>query len=389
MKRIKRFFYMVGCVFLISVLCGYGYAADKGTYSTAPTLHQGKKWRIGYLEGGTLATYPLNVIAIVKGLEELEWLSLPTIPKLADSKDTKALWQWLVQNVKSDYIEFVAEAYWSSNWDEKQRPVTKATVIKYLNEKQDIDLMLALGTWAGQDLANDEHHVATIVASTSDALASKIIKSATDSGFDHLHAKVDVTRFERQIRLFNDVVNFKKLGVVYEDTDEGRSFAAIPIIQTVANERKFDVVSCYAAFSGVEIAEAENNVLRCYKEIAPKVEAVYVTIHRGITAKTLPVIAQNLIDNKVASFAQQGSSQVQAGVLLSMASPGFQDVGRFYAATIAKIFNGAKPRELSQIFEDPIRIAINMATANLIGFEPPIVIFGIADEIYQDIEVPK
>ncbi|EIJ43194.1 ABC-type uncharacterized transport system, periplasmic component [Beggiatoa alba B18LD] len=389
MKRITYLCCLWLTLFSLTCLYSNSYSASPNNYHTSPTLNHGKKWRIGYLESGPLNTYPLNVIAIVKGLEELEWLTLPEIPKFADPKDTKALWLWLADNVKSDYIEFIPTAYWSSNWDEKQRPTTKRLTINYLNEKKDIDLMLALGTWAGQDLANDEHHIPTIVASTSDALASKIIKSATDSGFDHLHAKIDVTRFERQIRLFHDVTNFKKLGVVYEDTEEGRSFAAIPTTQKVAEEQQFKIIPCYATFSGVTTSEAENNVLRCYKDIAPNVEAIYVTIHRGITNKTLPIIAQTLIEHKILSFAQQGSSQVQAGILMSMASTGFQDVGRFYAATIAKIFNGAKPRELNQIFEDPIRIAINMATANRIDYEPPIVIFGIADEIYQDIAYPK
>ncbi len=40
--------------------------------------------------------------------------------------------------------------------------------------------MITMGTWAGQDLANDGHSVPTLVCSVSDALASKIVNSAED-----------------------------------------------------------------------------------------------------------------------------------------------------------------------------------------------------------------
>ncbi|NJL60479.1 MAG: hypothetical protein HC887_13395 [Desulfobacteraceae bacterium] len=49
-------------------------------------------------------------------------------------------------------------------------------------------MMLALGTWAGQDLANNEHSVPTLVLSVSDAIASKIARSVSNSGYDHVHA---------------------------------------------------------------------------------------------------------------------------------------------------------------------------------------------------------
>ena len=40
--------------------------------------------------------------------------------------------------------------------------------------------MIAMGTWAGQDLANGEHSVPTVVASCSDPIGSGIVKSAEE-----------------------------------------------------------------------------------------------------------------------------------------------------------------------------------------------------------------
>ena len=105
--------------------------------------------------------------------------------------------------------------------------------------------MIAMGTWAGKDLANNRHHTPMMVLSTSDPIGSGIIKSVEDSGLDHVHARVDPYRYERQVRIFHDLVTFKKLGVAYEDSVIGRSYAAVEMIENVAKERNFEVFHCH------------------------------------------------------------------------------------------------------------------------------------------------
>ena len=73
---------------------------------------------------------------------------------------------------------------------------------------------------------------------------------------------------------------------------------------------------------------------------------------------------------------------------MSISQAGFKYVGRFHAETFAKVFNGAKPRQLDQVFEDPPKIAINIKTAEIIGFDPPVDVLGAADEIFEEIEKP-
>ena len=74
---------------------------------------------------------------------------------------------------------------------------------------------------------------------------------------------------------------------------------------------------------------------------------------------------------------------------LVLSQAGFKYVGEFHAQTIAKILNGAKPNQLLQLFEEPPKIAINLKTAEAIGFNPPIVLLGAADEIFNEIVNPK
>lgn len=370
---------------LFSLHC-YGQTNDfeNKEYPTTPMKkNEIEKWRIGYLEGGPFPDYQMNLIAIVKGLMELGWIEKMNIPSQQDPKDTKALWQWLANDINSEYIEFVADAYWSANWGDSLRKEIQQTVLTRLTETGDIDLMLALGTWAGQDLANDKHTVPTVAASVADALEANIIKSIDDSGYDHLHAKIDPTRNKRQLQLFHDIINFSRLGVVYENSTEGRSYAAINDVEIVAKERKFQVIPCYANFSNNTLDAAQKEVIDCYIQLAESVDAIYITRHRGLTPEVVEKIMVPLNRKRLKTFSQQGSRDVKLGVLLSIALATHKYVGNFYAETIAKIFNGALPRHLPQLFEEPPKIAINIKTANLIKFDPPIELFGIADEIYQ------
>jgi ABC-type uncharacterized transport system substrate-binding protein len=361
---------------------------DQRVFATTPTLHDGRKWRIGYLEGGQYQNYETIFKATVRGLIDLGWIQPMQLPA-KENPQPGGFWHWLAANVKSDYLEFPDDAYYSpGDFEISKRTATRAAVIDRLNRRGDIDLMIAMGTWAGQDLANNEHHVPTVVASTSDPVASKIIPSATDSGFDHLHAKVEPDRYARQVESFHDFIGFRRLGVVYEDSPEGRTFAGMDEVERVAGERGFEIVRCLAPFSGVSQEVAEQRVAACYAEIAAKADAVYITVHLGVTLRSLPNILAPINRRKIPSFSMVGADEVRHGVLMSISQAGYAYVGRFHAETIAQIFNGAKPRQLEQRWQAPSKIALNLKTAELIGYDPPVDILIASDELYDEIAPP-
>ncbi len=127
----------------------------------------------------------------------------------------------------------------------------------------------------------------------------------------------------------------------------------------------------------------------CFGELVNKVDAIYITVQGGVNSTTIPKLVQLAQEKKIPTFSQLGSSEVKQGVLLSMSRKGgFQSAGRYFAALFAQIFNGAKPRELSQVFEEKQNFAINLKTAENIGFYLYADIIAAADEIYREIEEP-
>jgi len=155
----------------------------------------------------------------------------------------------------------------------------------------------------------------------------------------------------------------------------------------IAKERGVEVVHCFTQSDIADQKVAGESVRRCFNELAQNnVDAIYVTVQGGVNSENIPRLVEITNKNRIPTFSQFGSKEVKTGFLLSISrSGGFRPAGRFFAATAAQIFNGAKPRQLNQVFEEAQKIAINLKTAEIIGFYLHADILAAADEIYREI----
>ncbi|MCU0589128.1 MAG: hypothetical protein MUF52_13365 [Syntrophobacteraceae bacterium] len=385
----RRFAQSIVLTLFIVLWLGQGaMGGGKTDFTAAPKTNNGQKWRIAYFEGGEYTDYQKIFSETIRALMKLGWIETAEIPPQG-GEETKSLWSWLSTGARSKYLEFVQDAHYSTNWDDELRKKTVETVIERLNEKKDIDLLIAMGTAAGKDFANDRHKTPTIVISASDPLGAGIIKSVEDSGLEHLHAQVDPNRYDRQLRIFHEIVGFKKLGVAYEDTSNGRSYAALDKIEKMSRDRGFEVVRCHTKSDISDTRLAEDSVTQCFNELSRSADAIYVTFQGGVNMRSIPQLVKIANESHIPTFSQSGSEEVRHGFLLSISQAGFKYIGEFHAGIIARVLNGAKPNQLGQLFEEPPKIAINLKTAELIGFDPPVVLLGAADEIFREIATPQ
>lgn len=345
--------------------------------------------RIAYYEGGPYSWYPKVLKSATAALARMGRMEAVDFSAFKDAEDSEALWRKLAEATKGDPLEFVADAWWSAGWDDAKRAENRRQALARLGKGTDIDLVVAMGTWAGQDLAVANHTVPVLVMSASDPVQAKIVASTTDSGLDHVHAQVDPTKTRRQVRLFHELVGFKRLGVVYEDTVVGRSYAGLAEIEAAAAERKFGLAKCHAVLD-IGAEEAANNLLACHDELIRRgVDAVYLTVNNGMIPHRMAELLEPFQRKRIPTFSQLGSEEVRLGVLFSMAQAEARYVGEFHAQAIAKVLDGAKPRSLPMLFEEPPKIALNLQTAETIGFDPPVLILMAADEIFRTTEVVK
>ncbi len=385
---LKKVHYSFSSIILLCLLCTPTWAEE--VFGTSPVLNHGQKWKVAFYEGGPHVNYYHYLEATILGLMKLGWIEKADLKAVQNRrKDTKKLWNWLTAKSKSDFLEFMEDGYYSANWDDDQRHENKVQLLKRLKSENEIDLVIAMGTWAGLDLVNDKHSVPTIVMSTSDPVESGIIKSQDDSGYDHVHARVDPYRYERQLRIFYDIIKFKKLGIAFEDSIYGRSYSAIDTVEKVAEDIGFDVVKCYTKSDISDTDVASQSVIQCFEKLSKQVDAIYVTIQGGVNPESIPQLVEIANRNSIPTFSQLGSKEVQQGFLFSISRPGFKPAGLFLSATMAQILNGAKPRALKQVFEETPSIAINLKTAEIVGLYLYADILAAADTIYRDIKNPS
>jgi ABC-type uncharacterized transport system substrate-binding protein len=380
-----RFSFKLILIFLWGFIA-FSAHAKEDNFSTSPNLKNGQKWRLAYVQGGPYIHYRTNLISFLESLRELNWIEPFQLPEAESNDDTEKLWQWLSENIQSSYLEFVADAYWCGKWpkQEEEKTAFKEKVLSRLRTSPDVDLVLAFGTLGGQIMAERTHQVPTLVMSIADAVAAGVVESASDSGFDYIHARVDSTRFERQLELFHRIIPFDVLGIVYEDTDMGRSYAGVTRIRNMAQKLGFHLTECKAPADKAIVIQ---KTIECYQTLAPIVDAVYLTYDVNVKEAHLPDIMNPLLTYKRPSFSQSGPREVKYGALMSMTDVSYKEVGMFHASAMAKIFNGAKPRQLNQEFPNPYRLAINLETERRIGFSFPDSILMMVDEIHKDIRI--
>ncbi|MBC8440823.1 MAG: ABC transporter substrate-binding protein [Deltaproteobacteria bacterium] len=357
-------------------------------YETKPLTNNGKKWRIGYFEGGPYANYQSILKAMTASLMDSGWIQHAPIPKCQDENETRTLWNFLSTKIQSDYLEFPSDAYWNHEWNRAERERLKPVIINRLKKDKDIDLMLAFGTWAGQDLANNQHDTPTMVLSVSNAVQSGIIKSVEDSGFDHLQAWIDPEKTERQLRLFHEIIRFKRLGLAYHNNSEGKSYASVEDVLKLSRELDFQVIECQIP-AKTDIAHKEAELIRCHERLAPEIDAIYITDYAGLTKKSITKLLSPLFKHKVPMFAQTRYDLVKNGILMGAGRSDFTADASFYVQSFAKILHGAKPGDLPQKFESPLKIVINLESAKKIGFRFPLDILAGAFEIHDTIQNPE
>ncbi|MFI3271793.1 MAG: ABC transporter substrate binding protein [Pseudomonadota bacterium] len=360
--------------------------ADGGKITPSPLQKHSssQKWRLVYIEGGPYIDYAMIFNATIDGLYELGLIENKYTGTVSSTQDMEKVWSWLAQNAGGDYIEFVEDGFYSANWDADRRNQNKIDILERIKTKNDIDIILAFGTGAGLDMATDEHNVPTLSMSVTDAVQAGIIQSIEDSGLDHVHGQVELGRYERQLSIFYDIFTFKKLGVPTPNTDEGKASIAYNDILRVAEKLNFEVVPCEAGLFEDD-GTSFTNLQQCIETLSESSDAIYMTTNSGMQWDKMGILLEPIIKAGIPSFSQSGLMETKLGVLMSIAQNSFANEGMHGAETVLGVIEGAKPRSLSQVFEGPLGLAMNLEMAIRIGWNPPFEVLAASDIVYQEI----
>lgn len=380
---------MVGLFILITFLAinnTYFTYADERMTNMDPPENFEKKFRIGYVESDPFLDFAGTLNGIITGLEQLGWINdTTTLPYTPGQEDSKIIWNWLQNDHVSDYLDFVDDAYYNLRFMSEEEI---CNMLQRMKEGNDLDLVIVMGTRAGVIMSSIEHNTPFMVFSATDAVGAGIVKSAEDSGYDHIWAHMDPDHTKRQIRVFHDIFQFETMGIVYEDSPSGRSLVALNDILEVANERGIKVVERHvvAPKNELDYERYYHDLLMNHQQLAQEVDAMYLT-YGDWEMEYLPKLIEPFIQERIPVFSQTGAEEVEKGVLISVSRADFDSWGKFGAENIVKALKGTSMKELPQILENTSGIALNLDTAKKIDYKIPFDILLVADEIYHSVGV--
>jgi ABC-type uncharacterized transport system substrate-binding protein len=359
-----------------------------------PFLKDGDKpFRIALVQSGEFYAYVEVFQAILEGLQIMGWIPDTPLPDVLGVSALDLTMKELFENLQTypydRHLVFPPELFFDFNWEDV--PEDDPAFSGLLSGTIDADLIISLGTGAGIVLSGaEEITIPVVVEGASDPVGSGIVPSVEDSGRDNLTASVDPEIYSRQIRLFHGLVQFERPGLIYTDTELGRSYAALSDAESLARELGFEIVAATNVMEDPpderDIPRAEEMYLRALKELAPRVDAVYLSFQAGLTLENLPAVMEIVEQHRLPTFAMEGSEFVRGGVLFGMSISEIRTMGLYNAGKIVRILHGRLPRAQDQMYEQVPHIAVNLEGARRIGFDIPMDVFPSIDEIYLEVE---
>jgi ABC-type branched-subunit amino acid transport system substrate-binding protein len=76
--------------------------------------------------------------------------------------------------------------------------------------------------------------------------------------------------------LAHEVLQFKRLGVIYENTDKGKKLANEPLLQRLVKQKNLELVACEVPFSLLTPAEIKDAMLSCYGKLSLESDAIFI-----------------------------------------------------------------------------------------------------------------
>ena len=365
----KKFFFFILSVFLISILL----ANESTTYSE----NELTKLRIGYVESENFDNYSRQLSGIFAGFQKLGLVESSYKVDL-NEVDTKKIWNDICSNYTSDKIEFVKDMYFDmKNMSEAEYP-------KMVN-RDDVDLIITMGTVAGKYFLANETKNKFMVFACADPISGGIVKSETERYTDNSFAHIDRTRYERQLRAGHNIFNFKKIGVVYQDTPEAFSYSAIDKLRKLSGELNFEVVEKH-------VVEAQNendydryykDLKQAYKELANEgIDSLYITTATIENEKLMDLLDTDIYANNIFTIAQTSEQQVEYGALIGFVINDGMEQGYFAASQIKSYLDGTPFNQLEQVNDDTPKISLNYDIAKRIKLKVPLSTMLIIDSIY-------
>ena len=103
--------------------------------------------------------------------------------------------------------------------------------------------------------------------------------------------------------LAQEILRFKRIGIIYENTEEGRKAADYELVEALAKHKNIKVSNCEVFFSLLDKTAIERAIADCYGRLSMSVDAMFIPNYRHVDAKQLQQLNQSLTFFKIPAIS--------------------------------------------------------------------------------------
>lgn len=88
-----------------------------------------------------------------------------------------------------------------------------------------------------------------------------------------------------RLDLAQEILQFKRLGFIFENTKNGRTRADYSLLKSLAEQKNIELVPCEVPFSLLSTKEIENDMLACYGKLSLDTDAIYIPSNTQVSPR--------------------------------------------------------------------------------------------------------
>jgi ABC-type uncharacterized transport system substrate-binding protein len=339
-------------------------------------------WNIAVVQGGDHRIYSELLKSFSAGIAEYGWIDGCLTEDTVNLTGTYDVLDYITEECRSDYLNFREEHRFSSEWNKTLRS-ENLKALKSKSEAGEIDLVIALGTWAGTDCKSLSADIPVIVMGSVNPADTGIAAGSDENSAGNIYTLYDPDFYYDQFRLYYYFFRFETIGIAYDNsTPESRSYSHIDDLRRFSDDYGVEIVEYYTVDDHPDIEISRRSVYDAYEYLAPLTDAVIITTQNGVSSINAEEFLKPIKEQRVPSFAIDDPELVRYGVLMSFAEPDYDNLGKRYAEAFSRILIGCNVSDISTEYRRDSSIIINLKTAEEIGFEVPPGLIKASDTLY-------
>jgi ABC-type uncharacterized transport system substrate-binding protein len=256
-----------------------------------------------------------------------------------------------------------------------------------LLERNDYDLILSFGTVTTKTLLAQNTQGRNILGlGISNPVTAGIVKQEAFSGIPNFTTVVfPYSPGQSMFIIFHNMLKFKKLGILYTDSEVGRANAFLPEARDVARERGFQLVE----YSQVDRKETYESCLDGLNYLlAQEIDSLYLPSLTCFNSRSndLKEFYQLIYDHNVIPMTSEDREQIRNYAMVGFSfDESRSSVAEFHVNQIIEILNGKSPGEVNMITEFNTEFLLNLAAAEKLGIDLDLEFLRASDCLYLEL----